>query len=508
MQKFPWWTDAQKKLSDEVKEFTDRLIPLATELAYKKKFPFPAMKEIAKKGYFGAMIPKKYGGHLEDWGVTGACIIVEELGRAGEVWAPFTSTMVGSVHQILHFGTEEQKERWLVPLAKGEYLGAITITEPFVGSDASNIRTKARLDGDHYVINGKKRYIGQAGAAQTYMAYVATSDRPEDKAKYRHLTALVIEKGTPGFTVERVVDLVALDGNYMGYLNFDNVRVPVANRLGKEGDAWMVMTSGLNAERVIAGAQWLGAMRESTRYAVYHMERRLQFGKPTMDISVNQFKVAEMIKKLTLARTFTYYTAYLIDQGQETPFESAMVKLFNADSSMEVALEAIQCMGGDGLTHSYPPARAMRDAKVAQIVAGTQEINRLVIYRQGMRVLGDEMQVPPYAFNEELNIPMPSNEIPPKQKGTDAILKVMAEYYRVHPGLHMSHKELAAGLDMTEAEMDKELLELEKQGLVDLYRDRKGKVALARSTYEGLAAVHPPEYYRSIPSWVDKTELF
>lgn len=183
------------------------------------------------------MIPKAYGGHLEDWGVTGACIIAEELGRAGDVWAPFTSTMVGSVHQILHFGTGEQKRRWLSPLARGDFLGAITITEPFVGSDASNVRTKARLDGDQYVISGNKRFIGQAGAARTYMAYVATSDRPEDKAKYRHLTALIVERGTPGFTVQRIADIFALDDVYVGYLNFENVRVPVANRIGSKARA-------------------------------------------------------------------------------------------------------------------------------------------------------------------------------------------------------------------------------------------------------------------------------
>lgn len=508
MQAFPWWTDAQRRLAEEVRQFADQLIPMATELAYKKEFPWPALKEIAKRGYFGAMIPKEYGGHLEEWGVTGACIIAEELGRAGDVWAPFTSTMVGSVHQILHFGTEEQKKRWLVPLARGDFLGAITITEPFVGSDASNVRTKARLDGDHYVINGKKRFIGQAGAARTYMAYVATSDRPEDKAKYRHLTALVVERGTPGFTVERIADIVALDGVYVGYLNFENVRVPAANRIGEEGEGWRVMTSGLNAERVISGAQWLGAIRESLRYAVFHMQRRLQFGQPTIEVSVNQLKVADMITKLTLARTFTYYTAYLIDQGQQTPLESAIVKLFNADSSLEVAIEAIQCMGGDGLSQSYPPARAMRDAKLAQIVAGTQEINRVVIFRQALRLYEDELKVPPYRFNETLRVPMPSNEIPPKQKGAEGILNVMAEYYRVHPGLHMSRRDLLEVLDMTEAEVDQELQSLEKQNLVDLYRDKKGRIALARATYEGLARVHPSEYYRSVPGWADEKDLF
>lgn len=508
MQNFPWWTEKQKKLAVEAREFTDRIMPLANELAYKKKFPREVLQDIAKKDYFGAMIPKKYGGRLEDWGVTGACIICEELARAGEATGPFTSTMIGSIHQILHFGTEEQKQKWLPPFARGERQGAITITEPFVGSDASGIRTKARLAGDKYILNGKKRFIGHVGMADTYLAYVRTSDRPDDKAKHRHLTAFVIEKGTPGFSVERVADLVALDGNHVGYLNFDNAPVPAANRLGGEGDGWKVMTSGLNAERVVAGAQWLGWMRESIRYDVYHMQRRLQFGHPTIDIATNQMKVSEMISKLTLARLNTFFTAYLIDQGQDTPLESALVKFFNADSSMEIATEAIQCMGGDGLSNSYPVARIMRDFKLAQIVAGTQEINKLVIFRQGIRILEEDLKVPSFEFNEELNIPMPGTGNPEKQKGGDSILQVMAEYYRVHPGLHLSRKELSARLEMTETEMDSELLSLEEAGLVDLYRDRKGVVVLARSTYEGLAKVHTPEYYRSFPSWVDMEEVF
>jgi alkylation response protein AidB-like acyl-CoA dehydrogenase len=508
MQRFPWWTDAQVKLAGEVKTFVEQMIPTANEYAYRRKFPVAVMKEIAKKGYFGAMIPQKYGGRFEDWGVTGACIIDEEIARAGVTSGALTSTMVGGIHQILHFGTEEQRQRWLPSLAKGERLSAITITEPFVGSDAAAIRTRARLEGDHYVLNGKKRFIGGAGTADQYMAYVRTSDRAEDKAAYRHLTAMVVEKGTPGFTMERVADLVTFDGNQVGYLNFDNATVPASNRIGQEGDGWKVMTSGLNAERVISSSQWVGWMRESIRYSVYHMKRRIQFGQPTIDISVNQLKVGEMISKLLMSRLITYYTAYLIDQGQETPLESALAKLFDADASMEIAQEAVECMGGDGLSHCYPPSRMLRDSKLAQITAGTQEINKLVIFRQAMKLLDKEFMVPHYEFNEELNVPLPSNKIPVKQKGSEGILKVMAEYYRVQPGLHMSREELLLSLDMTDGEMDKVLLSLEEEGLVDLYRDKKGIIVLARSTYDGLAKVHAPEYYRSFPLWVDPANLF
>ncbi len=508
MQNYPWWTEAQNQLQNEVAELSDSIKPMAAENAYRRRFPRDVLKKIAEKGYFGAMIPKQYGGRFEDWGVTGACIINEQLGRSGPITGPFTSTMVGGVHQILHFGTEEQKQRMLPPLAKGEHLGAITITEPFVGSDAGGVRTTATRDGDRYLLNGKKRFIGSSGVADRYLTYARTSDQKADRAGYRHLTTFVIEKGMPGFTVERMADIRSLDGNYIGYLNFENTPVPVSNRIGQEGEGWRIMTSGLNAERVVSGAQWLGWMWESLRYSTYHLQRRVQFGKPTLELPTNQLKVSDMISKLILSRLITYYTAYLIDQGQEVPLESALVKLFNADSSLESAIEAIQCMGGDGLTCTYPVERIMRDSKVAQIVAGSQEINRIVIFRQAMKLWQDDLRVPPFKVNEELQVPFPDTEINKIPAADDGVLKVMAEHYRVHPGLHMSREELLDRLEITEDALDAELLVLEENDLVDLFRDRKGKIALARSTYEGLAKVHPPEYYRSIPSWVDVEELF
>ncbi|HEX75838.1 MAG TPA: acyl-CoA dehydrogenase [Dehalococcoidia bacterium] len=511
MEYFPWWNDAQRKLADEAKKVTDEiLIPLGERCAWKREFPWEGLGEIAKRGWFGAQIPAKYGGRAEEWGVTGACIVLEETARAGEVATPLLDTMIGGIHQIIHDGTDEQKERWLPRVAKGELLGAITMTEPYAGSDIAGIETTATREGDYYIVDGKKRYQTAAAAADIYMTYVKTSDAPEDAAKYRHLTALIIEKGTPGFTIEKVNDLVGFDGMYNCYLNFNNAKVPIANRLGEEGAGWLVMMSGLNVERICCATGPLGWMREAIRYAVQHLQRRVQFRQLTGDIATNQFKVADMVWRLQLARLLTYYAAYCADLGKETPLESAIAKLFNTDSGLHTAIEAIQCMGGNGVTRFYPVERIMRDAKMAQIYAGTNEVMKLLIYRQGLRNLMPDLKVPPRVIDDELKIPMPLGKLQPRKavSSEDDALIVLAENYQVNPGLHMSMEDIKELLDVSDEDLNKHLLSLEEKGLVGLYRDRRGAIALARATYKGLAQAKPLEYYRYIPAWVDKKDVF
>ncbi len=511
MEYFPWWNEAQRKLADEVKVVTDELlIPLCERCAWKKEFPWEAVKEIAKRGWLGAQIPAKYGGRAEEWGVTGACILLEEVGRAGELYNPLATTMIGGIHQIIHDGTDEQKERWLPRIAKGELLGSITMTEPYAGSDVAGIETTGIRDGDVYVIDGKKRFQTSAAAADVYMAYVKTSDSPEDVAKYRHLTALVIEKGTPGFTVEKVNDLMGYDGIYNCYLNFSNARVPVANRLGEEGNGWRVMMSGLNVERICSAASPLGAMREAIRYAVQHLQRRVQFRAPTGDIATNQFKVADMVWRLNLARLITYYAAYCVDLGRETPVEAAMAKMFNTESCLQTAIEAIQCMGGNGATRFYPVERIMRDAKLNQIAAGTSEVLRLLIYRQGLRSMMTDLKVPPRFIDDELGVPMPVGKPLPRKvvSSEDDVLVVLAENYRINPGLHMTMEDIKELLDVSDEDLNKHLLSLEEKGLIGLYRDRRGAIVLGRATYKGLDKAHTPEYYKYIPPWVNHEDMF
>jgi alkylation response protein AidB-like acyl-CoA dehydrogenase len=513
MEKFPWWTDSQKKLADEVDEFADKITPQAQELVWKREYPWELVREVAKKGWFGAIIPEEYGGKRSERGVTGSCIVSEGLSRAGAVVYPYVLTMCGGTHQIEEFALEEKKKEWLPKIAKGEMIGAVALTEPYVGSDAASIETTAIREGDEYVINGKKRFITNAAAANMYMLYARTSDKPEYKKKYGHISAFIVEKGTPGFTVEKMNELIGFDNMYNAYLNFEDVRIPVDNRLGGEGEGWRVMMSGLNFERTLSAASTLGWMREALRYAIFHMQRRIQFGQPTINLPTNQFKVADMMCTFNTARLLTYYAAYLLDLGQEAAAYASIAKLYNTDKGMEMFIEATQCMGGDGVTRFYPVESLIRDTKIVHIAAGTNEVMRLIIYGMGLRALEKDLKPPIRKVHEELNVPISvgfagvqmEKKIIEKE---DDLLDVLAENYKVNPGLYMNSEDLKGVLEVSDEDINKFLTALEEKGLVDLYRGRKGEIRLARATYEGLRKAKPKEEYRWFPEWVKKEDIF
>ncbi|NQT30753.1 MAG: acyl-CoA/acyl-ACP dehydrogenase [Deltaproteobacteria bacterium] len=504
---FFWWTDEHRKLAAGVKEFVDELMPRAEEASWKKEFPRDIADSIASKGYFGVGVAKEYGGM--GLGVTGTCIVNEEIGRMPALGPGiFASAMLGGVHQVKEFGTEEQKTRFLARVAKGE-LGAIALTEPFVGTDAAGIETTARRDGDRYVISGKKRFVTGAGTASRYMLYARTSDEPEDIRRKRHLTGFIVEKGMPGFTVEKINELIGLDNIHNGYLNLDEVPVSVNNRIGDEGQGWQIMMSGLNYERLICASLAVGGFRELIRSVVSYGQRRIQFGQPTINISTNQFKIADMLTELKLAKLSTYYAAHLMDLGQSAVVEASISKLYGADMLMYASVEAAQVMGGDGVTKFYPLDRIMREAKTAQIAGGTSEAMKLLIYRMGLKEMADELKMPRRVIHEELGVPMPAAAAPAKQTriDDDKLLKALAEDYRVNPGLYMSREDLKEYFDVSDEELDRVLVSLEEKKLVKLYR-RRGIIELAKATYEGLNKANPSEYYRWFPSWVRKEDVF
>jgi len=395
LEKFFWWTDEQKQLADEVEEFSRKVTPRLAEARWKQEIPQDIIKEVAKKGWFGALIPKEYGGL--DLGCTGCCILVEGLGAVSGF---FATTAFGGAHQIVRSGTEEQKRRWLPKIAKGELVGAIALTEPFVGSDASGLETTARREGDVYILNGKKRFVTNLGYADIYMVYARTSDKPEDIAARRHVTGFIVEKGTPGFTIEKINEVCVFDPPTLnGYLNFDNVRVPVENRIGEEGRAFVdVMMRGLNFERLILCAGLLSAIRASLTYAVYSTQRRIQFDRRTFDFESNQYRIADMIMNLKLARLMTYYSAYLVDQGLEPILEATLLKIFVAEANSKAALDAMRCMGGDGVTKFYPVESIFRNIMMNEIGAGSSDIMRRLLTRIATRYKTGLMQ-------EELRAP-------------------------------------------------------------------------------------------------------
>jgi alkylation response protein AidB-like acyl-CoA dehydrogenase len=512
MDHFPWWNEAQRKLKQEAQKLADEvLVPLAARDIRRNRYPWDAVRVVAERGWFGALVPERYGGMYEQLGVTGSCIISEELSRAGGLASAYGGTAFGAVHQIVESGSEEQKQRWLPGLAKGELFGSITMTEPYAGSDISSLETSAVRDGNGYIVDGIKRFQTGAGAAHLYMTYVQTSHDPEDIRRHRHLTGVMIERGMPGFHVERFNEWSGAPGSYNCYLRFDQVKVPPENVIGEEGEGWRVMMAGVNVERILNASYYLGSMREAIRYARQHLERRVQFGRTTGSIAVNQFKLADMYTKLQMSRLLVYYAAHCADQGVDVPVEAAMAKLVGSESAFEVAREAIQCMGGNGCMHNYyPTAGLLSAAKQSEIAAGTSEIMRLLIYRMADRQYAPHLQPYVRAYDEGLASVLPvGTPLPPRSVESEAdVLHVLAENYRVNPGLHMTPDDIRAFLEVDDESLAGHLESLEGQGLVSQYRDRRGRATMARATLKGIKEAFPPEHYRHIPEWVLPEDTF
>ncbi|MGQ9506435.1 MAG: acyl-CoA dehydrogenase family protein [Candidatus Bathycorpusculaceae bacterium] len=508
MESFPWWNEKQKRLMEEAKAFAEENLSRGEEVSWTREFPKDLLEEVAKRGWFGALIPEKYGG--TESGVTGCCIVAEQLGRVcSALTGAYSVTMFGGTEQILKFGTEEQKRRWLPKVAKG-MLGAICITEPGVGSDAASIETTAQKDNGEYVLNGKKRFITNAGVAGIYLVYAKTSDRPEDKARYKHLSAFIVEKGTKGFTVERINELGGWVGLPNGYLDFDEARIPVENRIGQEGDGWKVLVEGLNFERTLFAASMLGPMKEALRYAVNHAQRRIQFGRPTIDWEVIQFKIADIIAKFMISRLTVYHSAHLMDSNADAVLEATLAKLYTPEAYEKILIEASQVMGGDGWTRFYPIENFLRDAKVNNIGAGTSEVMRMVIFRQGLKTLARELKMPVRVMHKKLKVPISTSKPTVlKENSEENMLSVLAENYQVNPGLFISREDIKARFaNMTDEELDKLLISLEGKGFAKLYKDEKGIIQLTKATYLGLKKAKPREYYQWFPEWIDKDLLF
>ncbi len=494
---------------EDARAFADRSLPEGEEVFWTKKFPSDLLKEVAKKGWFGTVVPTEYGGI--DAGVTGTGIVTEELSRVCSALSEaYAVSMFGGVEQILTFGTPEQKRKWLPRIAKGEIVGAVCITEPFVGSDAAGIETTAKPEGNNYILNGKKRFITNAGLADIYVVYAKTSEKPEDKAKYQHLTAFLVEKKTPGFSVEKINELSGWIGLPNGSLDFDNVKIPAQDCIGPEGAGWKVMMAGLNFERVVYSAGMLGPMRESIRHAVAYAQRRMQFDKPTIDMPSNQAKIAEMLSQLYTSRLLVYYAAHLLDQHKDAMVEAATAKMFTSDTYERLISDAVQVMGGDGWTRFYPVESYLRDAKVNQIGAGTNQIMKLVIFRGGLKAMAKDLKMPKRRIHEKLKVPISTAEPLTKLEPTeDNVLKALAEDYMVNPGLYMTREDLKERLEETSDEKLDEILKgLEAKSWTKLHRDSRKTIALVKATYDGLRKAAPLVKYKWYPDWLSKDFIF
>lgn len=350
--------------------------PTAAERDENERFDRGIFDRMAALGLTGIPWPEQYGGIGSDF--LAYCIAVEELSRVcastGVTLSAHTSL---ASWPLFKFGTEEQKQKYLVPLARGEKIGAYGLTEPGSGSDAGAMVTTARREGDHYVLNGSKIFITNGGVADIYIVFALT----DPKSKHHGTSAFIIEKDLPGFSTGKKEKKMGIRASTTTEIIFDNVMVPAENRLGEEGQGFKIAMMTLDGGRNGIAAQAVGIAQGALDAAAAYAKERKQFGKP---IAANQgvsFKLADMATAVEAARLLTYQAAWLESNGLPYGKESAMSKLFAGDTAMKVTTEAVQIFGGYGYTKDYPVERFMRDAKITQIYEGTQEIQRLVISR-------------------------------------------------------------------------------------------------------------------------------
>jgi len=370
------------KLSEEhemmrqmVRDFAENEVaPTAAIRDEEERFDRKIFDKMAELGLTGIPWGEEYGGAGADY--LSYVIAVEELSR---VCASTGVTLSAHVSlgswPIYKFGTEEQKQRFLRPLAEGKVIGAYGLTEPGSGSDAAGMKTTAVKDGNEYVLNGSKIFITNGGEAGIYVVFAVT--QPE--LKHKGITAFIVEADRPGFSVGKKEKKLGIRSSPTTEIIFDNVRLPEFNRLGQEGEGFKIAMMTLDGGRNGIAAQALGIAQGAFEHALAYAKERKQFGRPIADNQGISFKLADMATKIEAARLLTYQAAWLEDNKLPYGKASAMAKLFAGDTAMEVTTEAVQIFGGYGYTREYPVERFMRDAKITQIYEGTNEIQRLVI---------------------------------------------------------------------------------------------------------------------------------
>lgn len=505
---FFWWSEKQKEIAEKVEQFVEDNFADAEAYFWKGKFPWDLVNKVAEEGYFGAGIPQKYGGM--ELGATGSCIVAEQLGRLYAVGHVFVVSMLAGLEQMLRYADEEQKDKWLPKFAKGEELGAVCITEPFAGSDAANVMTTAVREGDEWIINGKKRYITGAGVSDRYFIYTKTSEETSDRKQYSHLTSFMVEKGMPGFSLERINPLIGFDNVPNGYISFEDVRVPDDYRIGPVGKGWNIMMAGLNFERLIAGAVFGGTLKDLIRLLFHYTQRRVQFNRPTNRFQGNQEKIADIISMYRMGRLFSYYTAKQLDDGKEPMINSSIAKMVISEYVRKAGELAIQVMGGDGLTKFYPAERMMREGKIGEIVAGTTEVQKMIIYRFSS-MLPDYNAPMRMRWNDEINAPVISkadSKFKDLEPNEENILKVIAHDYKVNPGLYMTLDDVREDIGTGRSKTRRIVEELEKKGLVVAHRDKTGNIGLVKSTYKGMQKAFNKEYYQWFPDWYADSDKF
>jgi butyryl-CoA dehydrogenase len=371
-------TEDQQIFQRMVREFaTNELELVAGRMDEDERFPVENIKKMAKLGLMGVTIPEEYGGSGGD--SIHLAIAVEEIARAcGGTSAVYLASLSLACYPIYSFGTEEQRRRFVVPLARGEKLACFALTEPGAGSDAGALSATAIRKGDNYVVDGTKVFITNGAEADIALVFATTSK----SLRYKGVVALVTEKGTPGFSVGKKEKKLGIKASSTAELVFEGCKVAIENRLGDEGDGFKIAMSAIDSSRISVAAQAVGIARAALEASLSYTQNRQQFGQAIANFQAVQWMLADMATAIDAARLLTYRAAYLKNQGLPYIREAAMAKLFASEAAMKVTTKAVQLHGGYGYIKDYPVERYFRDAKITEIYEGTSEMQRMTIAKQ------------------------------------------------------------------------------------------------------------------------------
>jgi isovaleryl-CoA dehydrogenase len=365
-------------LRDTVSGFAqDHIAPRAAEIDRTNTFPRELWPEMGKLGLLGVTVEEEYGG--AGLGYLAHCVAMEEVSRAsGAIGLSYGAHSNLCVNQISRNGTDAHKRKYLPKLLSGEHVGALAMSEPGAGSDVVSMRTRADKRGDRYVLNGSKMWITNGPLAETIVVYAKT----DATAGARGITAFIVENGFKGFSTAQKLDKLGMRGSDTGELVFQDCEVPAENVLGAVGNGVNVLMSGLDYERVVLSAGPLGIMQACMDAVIPYVHERTQFGQPIGRFQLIQAKLADMYVTMNAAKSYVYAVAKACDSGRVTREDAAGAILYAAERATWMALEAIQCLGGNGYINDYPTGRLLRDAKLYEIGAGTSEIRRMLIGRE------------------------------------------------------------------------------------------------------------------------------
>ena len=370
-------SEEESMIQDAAHQYVqEKIAPFAADWDRNKTFPAEALKGLGVLGFYGMLVPEKWNG--SEIGYFSASLVLEEI-AAGDAACSTIISVTNSVGcmPILNFGNDWQKETYLKPLAAGEKLAAFCLTEPHAGSDASDLRTKAKLDGDSYILNGVKQFITSGKNADVAIVFAVT----DADAGKKGISAFIVDTNTPGYLVTNIEEKMGQHASDTAQISFEDCRVPKSNLLGKEGEGYKIALSGLEGGRIGIASQCVGIARAALEAAVQYSQERTAFGKAIHQHQAIGFKIADMATKLEAARLMVHKAARLKDAGEPCLKEASMAKLFASETAEKICSDAIQVFGGYGYLNDFPVERYYRDVRICQIYEGTSEVQKLVISR-------------------------------------------------------------------------------------------------------------------------------